>query len=205
MVKDFVLLRLKLPKVIRLRIKDVPKRDKELNRFLLSWIPTKLDFILINYNECISGKGIKIDFYLDSISYAIQSATKGIYLCCFEISEAWLEYIIKSAFNWEKLVLYYWDIHCSKMLDFSIYEKYNIKYLSFYGCGNTRFSNRNSDWKKTHSSIKNIVEAISKWDLRFSLKTFDISLNQTLIKDKIQSMFNDFGLSHVKVVINWQN
>ena len=83
-----------------------------------------------------------------------------IYLNCFEIKEPELEQIIKSASNWERLIIDYCDIHCSKKLDFSVYGKYKTKFLSFATCGNTYLGFRKSDWIKTPFCFKNIVEAI---------------------------------------------
>ena len=133
------------------------------------------------------------------ISKAIKSVQKEIYLECFEIKEPELEQIIKSSSNWERLILRFSDIHCSKKLDFSVYEKYNIKFLSFYQCGYTS-SSRKSDWISTPSCFKNIVEAISKSGLRDSLQEVDIWNNQTLKKDEIQTMFNELRMSHISVV-----
>ena len=141
-----------------------------------------------------------MDFYIDSISKAIKSVQKEIYLSCFEIKETDLEQIIKSASEWERLILRFSDIHCSKKLDFGVSSKFKIKFLSFVSCGNTGTKDRKSDWKTTPSCFKNIVEAISKSGLRDSLEQVDIGYNQTLKKDKVQAMFNELGMSHISVV-----
>ena len=98
--------------------------------------------------------GIKIDFYLNSITKAITSVTNEIYLNVFEISEYGLEQIIKSAYKCKRLMFNFWDIHCSKKLNFKIKNKYKIKLLSFLGCGWKTATERKSDWIKTPSIFK---------------------------------------------------
>ena len=190
--------KLRLPNIRRIEIGNILARNKELNLFFQNWVPLKLDLLLVNYT-CNTSTGIKMDFYIDSISKAIKSVEKEIYLNCFEIKESELEQIIKSASNWERLIFDFSDIHCSKKLDFSVSGKYNIKFLSFKGCGSTGSKDRKSDWKTCPSSFRNIVEAISKSSLKDSLKQVDIECNQTLEKGEVQAMFNEFKIPHIFV------
>ena len=190
---------LKLPNIRKIRIDCISDGNEELNSFFQNWFPSKLDLLSVNYwSNTLSG--IKMDFYIDSISKIIKSVEKEIYLTWFEIKEPELEQIIKSASNWERLILCCCDIHCSKKLDFSGYEKCKIKFLSFVTCGYTNFKDRKSDWISTPSCFKNIVEAISKSGLRDSLEQVDIFWNSTLNKDEVQVMFNELGMSHISVV-----
>ena len=191
--------KLRLPNIRRIQIDKIPDWNKELNSFFQNWVPSKIDLLSVNYNQN-TDTGIKMDFYIDSISKGIKSVQKEIYLKCFEIKESELEQIIKSASNWERLILRYSDIHCSKKLDFGVSDKYKIKFLSFASCGYTGDKYRKSDWKSTPSCFKNIVEAISKSRLRDSLEQVDIDWNETLKKDKVQVMFNELGMSHISVV-----
>ena len=191
--------KLRLPNIRRIQIDKIPDGNKELNSFFQNWVPSKLDLFSVNH-AYKTDTGIKMDFYIDSISKAIKSVSKEIYLECFEIKEAELEQIIKSSSNWERLIIRYSDIHCSKKLDFSVSSKYKIKFLSFYNCGNTDYKDRKSDWIKTPSCFKNIVEAISKSGLRDSLEQVDIYGNTTLNKDEVQVMFNELGMSYISVV-----
>ena len=141
-----------------------------------------------------------MDFYLNSIIKAITSVTNEIYLNVFEISEYCLEQIIKSAYKCKRLMFNFWDIHCSKKLNFKIKNKYKITLLSFLGCGWKTATERKSDWIKTPSIFKNIIEAISECGLKDSLEQVNISYNQTLKNDKVQELFNDFGMSQISVV-----
>ena len=191
--------KLRLPNIRRIQIDKISDGNKELNSFFQNWVPSKLDLLLLNYCQNTS-TGIKMDFYIDSISKAIKSVQKEIYLYCFEIKESELEQIIKSSFNWERLILRYSDIHCSKKLDFSGSAKYKIKFLSFAFCGYTSLKERKSDWITTPSCFKNIVAAISKSGLKDSLEEVDIKCNTTLKKDEVQVMFNELGMSHISVV-----
>ena len=192
--------KLRLPNIRKIEIDKIPDGNKELNSFFQNWVPSKLDLLWVNhaYN---TDTGIKMDFYIDSISKAIKSVQKEIYLECFEIKEEELEQIIKSSSNWERLIIRYSDIHCSKKLDFSVSDKCKIKFLSFYTCGSTVINNRKTDWISTPSCFKNIVEAISKSGLKNSLDEVDISWNHTLKKDEVQTMFNELGMSHISVVL----
>ena len=191
--------KLRLPNIRKIRIDYISDGNKELNSFFQNWVPSKIDLLSVNYYLNTS-TGIKMDFYIDSISKAIKSVQKEIYLRCFEIKEPELEQIIKSSSDWERLIIDFCDIHCSKKLDFSVSSKYKVKFLSFRHCGNTYSSYRKSDWKSTPSSFKNIVEAISKSGLKDSLEKVDIYGNQTLKKDVVQAMFNELGMSHISVV-----
>ena len=195
--------KLRLPKIKKIKIDNISYGNKELNSFFQNWVPSKLDLLLVNYNFN-TRTAIKMNLYIDSISKAVKSVEKEIFLNCFEIKEAELEQIIKSASNWERLILDYWDIHCSKRLDFSVSAKYKIKFLGFAECGGTYFKERKTDWITTPSCFKNIVEAISKSGLKESLQEVDIYQNQTLKKDEVQAMFNELGMSHISVVDkNW--
>ena len=190
--------KLRLPNIKKIQIDKILDGNKELNSFFQNWVPSKLDLFWIN---CPSNTdtGIKMGFYIDSISKAIKSVEKEIYLRCFEIKESELEQIIKSSFNWERLILRYSDIHCSKKLDFSVSDKYKIKFLSFTNCWNGS-TYRKTDWKTTPSCFKNIVEAISKSGLKDSLEQVDIASNDTLKRDEVQAMFNELEMPHISVI-----
>ena len=200
LLTDLVSSKLRLPNIRRIQINFISDGDKELNSFLQNWVPSKIDLLSVNFPCKNTDTGIKMSFYIDSISKAIKSVQKEIYLNCFEIKESELEQIIKSSSNWERLILYYSDIHCSKKLDFDVSSKYKIKFLSFSYCGNTYSKDRKSDWKTTPSCFKNIVEAISKSRLRDSLEEVDIGYNETLEDDEVQAMFDELGMSHISVV-----
>ena len=191
--------KLKLPNIRKIQIDHISDGNKELNSFFQNWVPSKIDLLSVNYNWNTSTE-IKMSFYIDSISKAMKSVQKEIYLLCFEIKEPELEQIIRSASNWERLILRYSDIHCSKKLDFSVSAKYKINFLSFYNCGSTDYNYRKSDWITTPSSFINIVVAISKSGLKDSLEEVDMKGNTTLKKDEVQAMFNELGMSHVSVV-----
>ena len=191
--------KLRLPNIRRIQIDRISDGNKELNSFFQNWVPSKIELLSVNYPKN-TPTGIKMDFYIDSISKAIKSASKEIFLNCFEIKEAELEQIIKSASNWERLILCYCDIHCSKKLDFGVSAKYKIKFLGFAQCGYTGTKDRKTDWISTPSCFKNIVEAISKSGLKDSLQQVDIRYNDTLKKDEVQAMFNELGMPHISVV-----
>ena len=191
--------KIRLPNIRIISIAYVSDRNKELNQFFQNWVPSKLDLLLINY-PFNTPTGIKMDFYIDSISKAMKSVSKEIYLRCFEIKEPELEQIIKSASNWERLILHFSDIHCSKKLDFGVPANCKINFLGFARCGSTGSPYRKSDWKSTPSCFKNIVEAIAKSGLKDSLQEVDIDYNDNLKKDEIQDMFNELGMSHISVV-----
>ena len=200
LITDLCSSKFRLPNIRKIRIDKISDWNKELNSFLQKWVPSKLDLLWINHSYNTSYTGIKMDYYIDSISKAIKSVEKEIFLNCFEIKEPELEQIVKSASDWERLILYFCDIHCSKKLDFSGSAKCKIKFMSFAHSGNTGYKDRKSDWITTPSCFKNIVEAISKSGLRDSLQQVDIAINPTLKKDEVQAMFNELEMSHISVV-----
>ena len=199
LLADLGSFKFRLPNIRRIEIDYISDGDKELNSFFKNWVPSKFDLLWVN-NFPKAGTGIKMGFYVDSISKAIKSVSKEIYLLCFEIKESELEQIVKSAYNLERLIFRYCDIHCSKKLDFRVSGKYNIKFLSFANCGNTYAKDRKSDWKSTPSAFKNIVEAISKSGLKDSLQQVDIYANNTLKENEVQAMFDELEMSHISVV-----
>ena len=199
LLSDLVSSKLRLPNIRRIRIDHISDGNKELNSFFQNWVPSKIELLSVNLPRK-TDSGIKMSFYIDSISKAIKSVQKEIFLYCFEIKESELEQIIKSSSNWERLILYYSDIHCSKKLDFDVSSKCKIKFLCFAYCGYTGSKDRKSDWITTPSCFKNIVEAISESGLRDSLEEVDIYGNDTLKKDEVQAMFNELGMSHISVV-----
>ena len=198
LLTDLCSSKLRLPNIRRIGINFISDGNKELTSFFQNWFPSKLGLLSVNYLSN-TDTGIKMDYYIDFISKAIKSVSKEIYLGCFEINEPELEQIIKSSSDWERLIIDYSDIHCSKKLDFSVSIKYKVKFLSFTYCGETGIY-RKSDWMSTPSCFKNIVETISKSRLKDSLELVDIYGNQTLKKDEVQVMFNELGMSHISVV-----
>ena len=199
LLTDLCSSKLRLPNIRKIQIDYISDGNKKFTSFFKNWVPSKLDLLWVNYSYN-TYTGIKMDFYIDSIPKAMKSVSKEIYLKCFEIKEPELEKIIKSSSDWERLILDFWDIHCSKKLDFSVSAKCKIKFLSFKLCGSTGSKYRKSDWKSTPSCFKNIVEAISKSGLRDSLQQVDIHWNHTLKKDEVQVMLNELGMPHISVV-----
>ena len=199
LLTDFVSSKLKLPNIRKIKIGCISDGNKQLNSFFQNWVTPKLDLLTVNY-PYNTETGIKMDIYVYSISKTMKLVSKEIYLGCYEIKESELEQIVKSASNWERLILHFSDIHCSKKLDFSVSDKYKIKFLSFTWCGHADYKERKSDWITTPTCFKNIVEAISKSGLKDSLEQVDIYGNQTLKKDEVQAMFNELGMSHISVV-----
>ena len=71
--------------------------------------------------------------------------------------------------------------NCSKKLDFTISSKYNFKFLSFVNYENTDSSYRNKTCRiNVSTSLKNIVEKITKCETRDSLEEVKIKYNQIL-------------------------
>ena len=116
-----------------------------------------------------------------------------------------LQMIIKSACKCERLIFNNCNIHCSKTLDFSTDEEYNLNHISFESCGRNDVAERNTDWKTSPTVFENIVEAISKCDLKIKLKTVDIHNNQSLDKTTVQQLFNNYGISHISAIQKGEN
>ena len=199
LLTDLYSSKLRLPNIRRIKIDFISDGNKQLNSFFQNWVPSKIDLLSVN-SPYKTSTGIKMGFYIDSISKTMKSVQKEIYLRCFEIKEPELEQIVKSASNWERLILRDSDIHCSKKLDFGVSVNYKIEFLSFAYSGDTYTENRKSDWNSTPSCFKNIVEAISKSRLKDSLEQVNIGYNETLEIDEIQVMFNKLGMSHISIV-----
>ena len=199
LLTDIVSSNLKLPDIMHITLDKLEEGDKDARCFLENWISNKKESIYIN-SKIINNKGIKVDNYLDSISNAIKLASDNVCINWFEINEEGLEKIVKSVFYSTRFSLMFCEIHCSKTLDFIIKEKYRIKQISFNCCGNTGAAEIKTDWKTNPSSFENIVEAISKCGLKYSLEQVSIYGNQTLKKDEVQLLFNKHGMPHIDVI-----
>ena len=85
--------------------------------FLENCFPEDIDYLAINH-EFNSAVAIKSDFYLKSLCKAVQKVKKEVFINCFDFSPESLEQIVKSASNWERLVLSFSNIHSNRALDF---------------------------------------------------------------------------------------
>ena len=160
------------------------------------WFPWKLANILIE--KSFSQFDPYADFYISSIWNALLNVTKQVYLSRFYFWEKQLEQIIKSSFNWEILIFDTCWISCSKDLDFNISKKCKIKYLWFKNWGKKNIE-LSSGWVGSPSMFMKIIEALSKSQLKSSLQIVGI-YNSSLNIILVQKWFDEFGMSHVKVV-----
>ena len=186
----------KLPNIKSIEIRKAYINSCSFQNFLQYWIPWKLANILIEkqFNKDDSYE----DFYIGPIWKALLNVNKQVCLSGFNFNEKQLEQIIKYSFNWEILIFDTWVISCFKYFSFNISKKYKIKYLSFknWEMGANKID---SDFLWTPSKFMNIIEAISKSQLKSSLQKvviYNSSLNFILV----QKWFDEFGMSHVKVV-----
>ena len=184
----------------RIKIDKVSEEEKGLDNFLAFSSSIRLKMFWINYAS-ISDKPIKAKFYINSLSKAVSSVTKEVFIRLFEFSERDLEQFIKAACNAERVVLHLCSIHCSKVLDFGEKMKYKTKFLNFQWWGNTEWNELTTDWISNPSAFLNIVDAISNSGLRDSLTKISISWNQSLGKDEIQKLFNARNMQHISIVL----
>ena len=200
-ISDLVASKLKLPNLKGLSVGYIGEKNKIVRDFFENSIPNKLKNISMNMdtnNSIVTN----ISFYLKSFCKAIRSVEETVNISLFDICESELSHIVKSSYKSNSLVFSSCYIHCSKKLDFSISEKYNIKCLTFKGWGKGESSwlySRWSDWIKYPSLFQKIVSAIANCELKSSLQKVDIS-KSSLSKIEVQKMFDDNGMSHVDVI-----
>ena len=127
------------------------------------------------------------------------SATKEIYFHWIDFRMEDLQSIIKAACKTERIVFNWCCIHWSSELDFDNCQNYNTQFLSFQQWGRVDYQERTTDWKTDPPCFQNIVNAISRWGLRFSLKRVSIAYNPTLDKSQVQALFNEKGMSNILV------
>ena len=190
---------MRLPNMKKFVISKISNSDSDLASFLSNSVPYKLDLFWMNRSFISNIIPTKIDFYTESLWEAIKGVSKEIYISNLIVGEKDLEEIVKSSWNWERLVIRYSDIHCSSALDFSTDSDYKTKSLSFYNWGLNE--NRKSSWMTDSSLFENIVVGIGKSGLKDSLQTVDIQ-GCKLDKSKVQEMFTKHGMTNVSVVDN---
>ena len=184
-----------------IKLDQVSNSDLNYNAFFENWFPPKLQLFCLNCPR-YDATAIKAEFYINSLWKAVSSVTKEVFIDCFEFSEAELEQIIKSASNAERVVLNYWDIRCSTVLDFGSEIKHKIKHLSFAQWGYNKDFYRTTDWKSNPSCFENIINAISKCKLKSSLEEINIYGNSTLDKAKVKQVFDAKGMSKINLIEN---
>ena len=126
---------------------------------------------------------------MNSLLKAISNASKEVWINWFDISPGDLQQIIKASYRTERLIFCQCNIYLSHPLDFSICSKYNIKFLSFYYCGD---SERTSDFLIDPACFESIIEAIAKSGLRFSLEKLDIywCLDKSIVQEMFKKIWN---------------
>ena len=137
-----------------------------------------------------------LEYYINSFLKSIRGVSREVYMRCFDLSAFELEQIIKASYKVDTLALKYWNIRWSRPLDFSTPTKSNIELISLDSCG---VGGRTSDFIYDFNCFENIVEAIAKSKIRYSIKTFDIRWCY-IEKDLVQRMFKEHGLEKVEVV-----
>ena len=191
--KDLIFSKVRLPEIKMIKLDQVSNSDLDYNAFFENWFPPKLQLFCLNCPR-YDATAIKAEFYINSLWKAVSSVTKEVFIDCFEFSEAELEQIIKSTSNAERVVLNYWDIRCSTVLDFGSEIKHKIKHLSFEQWG---YSDKKTDWISNPSCYENIINAISKCELKSSLQEINIFFNSTLNIGKVKELFVAKGMSNI--------
>ena len=188
-----------LPDLKGIGIDNISDANTDLINFLSDCIPSSLKLLAINSNRN-SSIGIKSKFYVDAFSEAARRTIKEVYFSCIDFNMEDLQIVIRAAYNAERIVFYFCDIHCTSDLDFGADLSYNTKFLSFQGWGSTSNKERTTDWKVDPSKFSLIIDAISRSGLRASLLKLSIAYNETLSLSKIQKEMNEKGISHISVV-----
>ena len=169
-----------------------------LNNFFEFWTPSKIDQLVINFDSGINN--VKMDFYSKSITKTINSVSKDIYLCGFDIKEWELEQIVNSSSNSDEISFWECTINWSENLNFNITDKCKTTLICFNKWEFTSEYDRISDLISTPPGFENIVEAIGKCNLKTSLKKVYVGWGRELNKDEVQLLFNKYDMDHVIVV-----
>ena len=199
MLKDIVASKIKLPSSKGIIIDYISDKDATLNILFEICSPAKLEKLSVNWSSD-SNEWINIDYYIHSLPVVIRAVTKDILLASFNINSADLRHIIRAASQAQRVAFHFCSIHCSEDLDLWSEEEYKIEFISFQGWGDTNFEEITTDWKVDPSWFESIVKAISNCGLRDSLKKVSIILNDTLLTEKVQELFNSRDMSQITVV-----
>ena len=187
---------LKLPNIRRIYLDKISNEDEYLKLLLNNYFPDEIDYLAINH-ELNSEVAIQSDFYLESLCNAVKKVKKEVFINCFDFSTESLEKIVKSAFNWEKLVFSFCNIHSDRAWDFSIDSKYKIQHLSFQECGSKQ--ERKTDWKYDSSAFSYIIQGIYNSSLKESLTEINIYDNDSLDSFNIQQEFNVNNMQNISI------
>ena len=197
-MEKLVTSKLKLPNINWIWIEKMLDKDDLLKEFFEFWTPSKINLLTINFYGGMNN--LKMDFYSKSITKAINSVDKGIYLCGFDIKEWELEQIVKSSSNSKEISFWECTINWSENLNFKITEICKTTFISFIKWKFSSESDRISDLISTPPGFENIVEAIGKCNLKTSLKKVYVGWGRELNKDEVQLLFNKYDMDHVIVV-----
>ena len=128
---DLATSKAQIPQLKRIAISYLNGSDSNLNLFLSNWVPQNLTFLSINCPPIDWYKPTKMNFYLSSLTTSLNKVTKEIYLAVFEMDESDLEAVVKASCNSERLVLYYWNLKWSRLMNFKCSSTYKITAMIF--------------------------------------------------------------------------
>ena len=192
--------KIQAPSIKTINLCKLPNSNFRANLFFENWIPQNIEYLNVNCPPIDYSITIKMDYYIKSLTVALNKATKAICLRNFDISMSDLELIFRASCDWETLSIVNWDLKWSETMNFKCSSKYKIKILSFEDWG--KYPHRITEWIQNPSLFSNVVSAIYNWGLRGSLKAV-ILKNCSLDVSKVQKIFNEKNMSHIKVVYTY--
>ena len=197
--KDIETSNFRLPDIKRIRINDVSDSDTDLSSFLSNCIPNKLKLLCIN-SKSNTRTPIKSKFDIKSLSKAVGSVTKEVYIRMYEFSVKDLQQFVRAAHSAERIIIQRCSVHCSSALDFGSKLKYNTNFLSFQHWWLPEYKELTTDWMSDPSCFSHIVDAIGRSGLRHSLTKLSIYCNLNLLVKDVQELINAKGMEHISVV-----
>ena len=180
---------------------NIPERNKDLHRFLMSTFPKnplKFSFGWENSNIYV------IDFYLDGLVNVLKEMTNEIFVCKWDFSQLSLERFIKASSNCSKLVIRHSMLDFDDTLDFSG-PSYKILYFSLERWGGWFDANctgmcNDDEWRECPDKFRQIIKSISESSMKDSLRTLNIKLCGTTYK-AAKRLLEKYGMEKVNIVV----
>ncbi|CAI2375028.1 unnamed protein product [Moneuplotes crassus] len=177
---------------------DLSKPNKHIKNFLTNCIPPNGVQILILKAAILC----KIDAYLPIILHLSSKIPKRISLTNFKISSMQLKRFLGANRQKKAMEFTYCKFSFKTVPDFDRYlERTEIQRMYFCCCEEDGFS----DWVNHPEEFENFINGLSQSDLKDSLQQVGYGWKCELKRSYVVSIFEKYGLGHVRIHGNFQH
>ncbi|CAI2370061.1 unnamed protein product [Moneuplotes crassus] len=181
---------IRLPNISELLVYDCSLNNKRIRNFLWSMLPRQCKIFVLESNSLI-----RMNRNIAQITKASHLCTEKITIWKFKIGSSHLKRLLMANRYKRKVLFTCCQISLPVIPDLSdCLRGTTIEYLGFEDCG----KRENSCWKNNLEEFENLVESLSKSDLKKSLKQIELNDCSLTISD-VNKIFESNGLGHIIV------